>query len=169
MKIFKRSLDYHFPLNSFKISWKSSDFPVEILNFLWRSGASPTEPTYPESTELTSFFLGADPRILGKKLKMQEENLGKIHQNSLASGGSAPTTWSDKSFNYSYIFVQLRAKNSCNFCYVIKFYITDFDKFDEIFSTFGGLRLPSPPLPHVHIRLFIFPIIKILSPALKFK
>ena len=92
MKIFERRLDYHFPLNSFKISQKSSDFAVQILNFLWRSGgfAPPPEPTYPESTELSSFFLGGQPANFRKKLKMQEENLGKIHKNSLASGGSAP-------------------------------------------------------------------------------
>ena len=58
MKIFEGSLDYHYPLNPFKISLKSSDFSVKILNFLWRSGGFAPEPTYPESTELSSFVLG---------------------------------------------------------------------------------------------------------------
>ena len=33
---------------------------------------------YAASTKLLSFLLGADPRIVGKKIKCQEVNLGKI-------------------------------------------------------------------------------------------
>ena len=33
-----------------------------------------------------------------------------------------------------------KSREKCNFCKVNKFYITDFDKFPEKFSTFGGLR-----------------------------
>ena len=115
------------------------------------------------------FFLGGRPANFRKKLKMQEENLWKIHKTSLASAGSAPwTPRSDKTFNYSYIFVQLGAKKSWNFCKVIKFSITDFDKFPEIFSTFGGLR---PPSPHYSMSILdsFFPINKTFWPARKLK
>ena len=82
---------------------------------------------------------------------LQEENLEKIHKNSLASGGSGHRTpWSDRIFNYSYIFVQLRARNSCNFCKVIKFYITDFDKFPENFLPSGG---SAPLAPHYNMSI----------------
>ena len=84
-------LELSFKLNSFKISQKSSDFSVKISNFLQRSGGfAPRAPQYAVSTKLLSFVLGSDPRILGKKLKWQEENLAKIQKKFASVGGSAP-------------------------------------------------------------------------------
>ena len=39
----------------------------------------------PQCNKLVACFLGADPRLVGKQLKWQEENLGKKHTNSLAT------------------------------------------------------------------------------------
>ena len=67
------------------------------------------------------FFLGGRPSNFGKKIKRQEENLGKFHKNSRASEGFAPRTpWSDRNFNYSYIFDQIRAKSSMKIWKMIK-------------------------------------------------
>ena len=172
MKIFDRSLDYHFTLYSFKISQKSSDFAVKILIFLWRSGGFAPGASPPLIRKVLNYHLFSR----GPTREFQEKSKdarGKFREDSYkfaSLGGLRPRTpWSDKIFNYSYIFGQPRVKNSCNFCKVIKFYITDFGKFPEIFSTFGGLRPPNPPLQHVHIRLFIFPITKNLWPPKKLK
>ena len=147
MKIFECSLDYHFPLNSFKISeifrffCKNFKFPLAL------GGLRPPPRTHLSGKYwIIIFCLGGRPSNFRKKLKLQEENLGKIHKNWLASGGSAPRTpCSDIIFNYSYIFVQLRAWNSCNSCKVNKVYITDFDKFPEFFLPSGG---SAPRAPH---------------------
>ena len=90
MNIFEWSLEYHLSLNSFKISYKSSDFSVKILNFLWRSGGLAPRTHLSGKYWIIIFCLGGRPSNFRKKLQLQEENLGKIHKNSLASGGSAP-------------------------------------------------------------------------------
>ena len=77
--------DYHFPLNSFKISYEYSEFSVKILNFLWRAGGFAPRTAYTASNELLA-CLGGRPVNFRKKLKRQEGNLGKNHKNSLASG-----------------------------------------------------------------------------------
>ena len=60
------ALDYHFTLNSFKISQEKSDFSLKFLNFL-----RPPNLTrhYTASNKVLACASGADPRILGKKLK----------------------------------------------------------------------------------------------------
>ena len=160
MKIFECSLDYHFPLNSFKISQKSSDFSVKNLNFLWGSGGLAPEPTYPESTKLLSFVLGADPRILGKNLKCKRNIYGKLIKIGQRRGPPPPEPPVLIQFSIILIFLSNFVQEiHAIFCKVNTFYITDIDKFHENFSSFGALRPPSPQLQHVHIRFFIFPII----------
>ena len=64
-----------------KSHWKESDFCVRILYFLRCAGASSPESLYSPSTELLAFVFGGRPSNFRKKLKLQEENLGKIHKN----------------------------------------------------------------------------------------
>ena len=146
MKIFECSLDYHFPLNSFKISQKSSDFSVKILNFLWRSGGFAPRTHLSGKYWIIIFCLGGRPSNFRKKLKLQEENLGKIHKNWLASGGSAPRTpWSDKIFNYSYIFVQLVQKIHAIFKKLFNFTLPISTNFLKFFLPSGS---SAPRAPH---------------------
>ena len=87
--------------------------------------------------------LGGGPANFSEKLKVARGKFREKSLNSLTSGGggSAPRTpYSDGIFNYYYILVQIRIINSWNLWKVINFlfHMTQFDKFLEIFSTFGG-------------------------------
>ena len=147
MKIFEWSLDYHFPLYSFIISYISADFAVRILNFLWRSGgfAPPSESTYTESTELL-FCLGGRPANFRKKVKMQEENLGKIHKNSLASGGSAPEPPGRIEFSIILIFLSNSVqKIHAIFVKLLNFTLPISTNFLKFFLP-SGAPPPEPPI-----------------------
>ena len=77
---------------------------------------------------------------------MQAENLGKIHKNSLASGGFVPEPPDRlKIFNYSYIFIQLRAKIHVLFVNVLNFTLLISTNFLEFFLPSGG---SAPRTPH---------------------
>ena len=105
------ALDYHFTLNSFKITWKSFDFSVKILNFLWRT------PLYSVYWIIRFCLEGCRPANFRIKLKWQEENLGKISNVHKPRGRLCPPKppCRREFFNYSYIFVQVRTENSWNF------------------------------------------------------
>ena len=74
-------LQYHFTLNSFK-SLKTISIICTNFQFSLAFGGSPAGPEAPITprNELLDCGLRTDRRILGKKLKWQEENLGKISE-----------------------------------------------------------------------------------------
>ena len=124
-----------------------------FLNFrfslaLGGGGFDPRTPLYSEYW-IINLCLGGRPANFRKKLKWQEENLGKNHKNSLASGAPAPNPRSDRIFNYYYIFVQIRPKNSRDLWKVITFLVLH-DRIRKIscncFYLRGGSAPEPPPL-----------------------
>ena len=90
---------------------KNLTFPLAL------GGLRPPNPLIRKGRNYHLFSWGADPQILGKNKRCKRKIQGKFIKIGQRRGVSAPRTpWSDKIFNYSYIFVQLRPKNSCNFC-----------------------------------------------------
>ena len=95
---------------------------------------------------------------------MQEENLGKIHKNWLAWGAPPPEPPGRNKFSIILIFLSNSVKKiHAIFVKLLNFTLSISTNFLKFFLPSGGSAPPpEPPLQHVHTRLFIFPIIKIL-------
>ena len=156
------ALESYFTLIYFKHSY--SDISVKILNFLWRSGASPPKPSYTPSNEWLA-WLGGPTLEFWEKIKVARGKFKRKSQQFAWIGRLPLEPLVGLNFQSFLYFWSNLPKNSWNFWKVIKFfklYMLNFDKFNENFPWkfyLRGAPTPERPIIEVYIIFLIFPIV----------